>query len=492
TDETFLNFDGISYGKGAAVLKQLVKTMGEDGFKEGMRVYFRRHRLGNATLADLLAALQGASEVDLVHWAARWLKTAGVNTIGAEWQADGARLETLSLTQTAPDTNPVLRPHRLEVALIDATGALRVVPGTIEKAVSPVADTADTVAPVFVYPNHGDHAYAKVRLDEVSIAWARRSLPSIDDTLLRQQVWASLWEMVRDAELASTDYLDLVRRHLPGERNLTIVQMVGATVAGAIARYVPEDLIDSERSRFVAEARKAIDSAPAGDLKVMWARALISEARSAADVRLAAGLVDVPPDGLAIDQDMRWIVSVRWAEFAMEGTAERLDSERRRDPSDRGDRAIQRAEAVTPDAQTKDEIWERLHGSGYGSLHMGMAAAGGFWRRSQRDMLESFVPRFFDGLPNVFSEWEPEAARSYYTTFFPTYRIDEDTRARVGALLARGDLGSMLVRKLTETADDLDRALRSRAFATPEPIPEPGTEPDDPVTPGPTDSPADD
>lgn len=465
TDETFLNFDGITYGKGASVLKQLVAAIGPDAFRSGLQTYFRRHRFGNASLADFLAALQEGSELDLVEWAARWLRTASLNTLSADWGVEGGRLARLDLVQTAPADHPVLRPHRVDVAVVGGDGAEKILPASVAGDRGPVAGVTGLGAPVFVFPNHGDHGYAKVLLDPASTAWAKDHIGSLDDPLLRQQLWGSLWEMVRDRRLTSPDYLDLLRRTGTQEQSLHIVEFITESAAPAIGRYLPEGSIDGEAHRFVEAARAAIDTLPPGDLRVLWARALLGQARSADDARLAAALVDVPPNGLAIDQDMRWAAAINWVALGLPGAEERLESERVRDASDRGDRAIATAEASRPDPGVKEEVWQRFHSLGYGSLALTMAAARGFFRRSQRDLVEPFVPRFFESLPGIFTEWEAEASRAYFRNLFPWHRIEPSTREMVDGVLARGDIGPMLRRLLTEAGDDLDRALACRRYA---------------------------
>jgi aminopeptidase N len=465
TDETFLNFDGITYGKGAAVLKQLVAAIGEDAFRRGMRLYFRRHRFDNATLADFLAALQEGAGIDLVHWAARWLRTPSLNTIAAEWTADGKKITSFELVQSAPSEHPTLRPHHLELALVGQDDEVRVVPVAFEEPRFSPDGLAGTAAPVFVYPNHGDHGYAKIALDPVSLAWAKARLGTVTSPLLRQQLWASLWEMVRDRALASTEYLDLVAAHLEAEQSLAIVRMVAATVGGAVARYVPEGAIDREAQRFVETARRAIDASPPGDPRVVWARALVGLASAPETIGIATSLVDDPPDGLAVDQNMRWTVAIAAAAIGGPDAEARLATERQRDPSDRGARAMETAAAARPAVEAKDDVWQRLHNQGFESLHLALAAASGFWVRRQRDLLEPFVPRFFDGLPALFAEWEHEAARGYLRSFYPAYRIEPSTRDHLQALLRRDDLGPMLGRMLIEAEADLDRALACRTFA---------------------------
>jgi aminopeptidase N len=466
TDETFLNFDGITYGKGAAVLKQLVRVIGRDGFRDGLRTYFKRHRFDNATLADFLAALQEGTGKDLVGWAARWLRTAGLNTLSVDWHATNGTISGMRLRQTAPEDHPHLRPHTVSIVMLTADGEQHVVDASIEDELDAAVDEAEGLPlPAFVYPDHGDHAYAKVALDPRSVAWARSNLTSIGEPLLRQQVWASLMEMVRDQRLSSLEYLGMVRSALPLEQSPPIVQMATGTGVGVLPRYVPEHKIDQEASSLSAAAREAIEVVPEGDLRALWARAMIGAIAIPDDAVVAASVVDVPPPGLVVDQDMRWAVAIAHVALGMEDSGDRLAAERGRDRSDRGDRAMAAAEAATPDPAVKEEVWGRLHNGGYPSLRVALAAAGGFWRRGQREIVEPFVTRFFDGLPALYSSWEQEAAKNYYTAFFPAHRVHESTLGMIDGVLDHEDIGPMLRRQLLESKDDLQRALACRALA---------------------------
>ncbi len=175
--------------------------------------------------------------------------------------------------------------------------------------------------------------------------------------------------------------------------------------------------------------------------------------------------MDSPPPGLAVDQDMRWSVAIRWASLALDGADARLEDERRRDPTDRGERNLITAAAARPDAAVKQEVWDRAHGNGYSSLFLLRAAGNGFWWRKQAAIVEPFVAPFFAGLPDLFSEWEAEAARAYFRVFFPRHRVDDDLRGRIGAVLDGTTVGPMLRRMLIEEDDDLRRAIACRAVA---------------------------
>jgi len=219
TEDAFLNFDGITYGKGASVLKQLARAIGDEGFRAGLRLYFRRYAWMNASLADFLDCLQEASGQPLSEWARLWLETPSLNTISADWSASDGRLARLSLRQSAPAEHPTLRPHALTVGLgrqHDGRLVVEPVDARIDGEHAEVPIAGDVPAPDFVFPNHADHAYAKVALDPRSLAFVREGIGRVSDDLLRQLVWMSLWEMVRDCALPSTDFLAICRRGRPG------------------------------------------------------------------------------------------------------------------------------------------------------------------------------------------------------------------------------------------------------------------------------------
>ncbi len=470
TDDVFLNFDEITYGKGASSLRQLVAAIGDDAFRRGLQTYFRRHEFGNTTLADFLAALQEGAGQDLVRWAARWLKTAGVNTLSVEWDSGDIGMTSMRLRQSAPDTHPTLRPHTVEIAVVDegTDGGVRIdaLPAQIDQAAARVEGVVGRSDPWLVFPNHRDLTYAKVALDPASVDFVRVSLPRIEDPLFRQLLWTSLWEMVRDQQLPSPEFLDIVDRHLASEQNVPIVKEATARAVAALRRYVPDAVEDQARHDFVQRARAALDTAPPGDARVYWARALIAAATRPEDLMLAGRIVDGEEagEGLSIDQDMRWAVAVRWVGHGVDGAQVRIDRELERDPSDRGRRAVIRAEASRPDAAIKEEVWAKIHQQGYASLFDMVAAMGGFGWRSQAELLAPYVDGFFERVEGVFAEWEFEAAKSYFHGLFPEYRIHEGTLARTVAMRDRVPAGS-LRRLLAEEAAEMERALAVRELA---------------------------
>ncbi len=471
TDQTFLNFDGITYGKGASVLKQLVAAIGIEGFREGMRHYFRTHALGNTNLSQFLGSLEAGSGKDLQEWSRLWLETPSLNTIAVEWERDGERLSSLKLTQTAPEDYPTIRPHRLDLGLLHET-----TPGGLAVAVLPVNLSGEQVdltearglpAPVLVFPNYNDHAYAKVALDPESIAFTRTRLHEISDPMLRQMLWSSLWNMVRDAQLKSTEYLALVREQIPQEANIELVDAVLSQASTALARYVPDALREGEAHAMFEAAGNALRAATQGDARIIWARNYIGMATTPADVavvqKLADGEETIP--GVTIDQDMRWSIAAKGMAYGVPGAADRVKAEAERDPTDRGQRARIQAETSVPDPAVKAAAWEKIRGEGYGSLHLTAAAMGGFNWWKQRDILAPYVDRFFAEVTAVFRERDKEFAADYFRSLFPAYRVEADTLDRGERLLATaGQELPTLARMIREANDDMSRAIRCRAI----------------------------
>jgi aminopeptidase N len=470
TEIAFLNFDGITYGKGASVLKQLVKYIGRDAFRDGMRVYFRRHAWSNATLDDFLACLEESSGTPLQEWARVWLRTASLNTLATEWQADGGRLTAMAITQTAPADHPTLRPHALEVALAkDTPIGLRVdsIAAWIDGPDTPISEARGREVPDLVFPNYGDHAYAKVTLDPASVDFVRHRLDRVDDALLRELLWMSLWEMVRDCELRSTEYLAIARSELPDEPDHDILNTVLDRAALIVNRYLPDSLHEAEAHMWFEAALENVDRAT-GDPEIMWARSAINTAMSKEDVARLTTLIDGPATMAVFDddQDMRWAIVTKGIAFGLPEAEDWLARETQRDRSDRGRRALLRAEASRPTAEAKQQAWDRIHGEGYGSFHLTRAAMMGFFWPQQGELVGPYVDRFFARVREVFETRDHPFARSYLLALYPAYGADPTVLQRSQELIAslNGSLPT-LSRQLAESADDLERQIRIRAFA---------------------------
>jgi aminopeptidase N len=476
TDHAVGNFDAITYEKGAAVIKQLVARIGEPAFRSGLHAYIERHAFANATLADFLTALGKAAGEPLDEWAGLWLQTASVNVIGARWDATDGRISALALHQRALPGHDVLRPHTTEVGLVSTAGdgALVVdsIPAAIDGPTAEVADAVGRAAPLFVFPNHGDHDYALAELDPVSTEFALERLPDLPDPLLRQQTWSTLWEMVRAASLRSTDYLEAVRRWAPLETDRSMVDSIVGRAGVAMRRYLP-DSVQRETARALTRAAIGAMQATADpDLRLTWARTAVAFANDPEDVSELLGLVDGAWSvaDLEVDQLLRWSLTIKAAAFDLPGALERIGDERTRDPSDRGQRAAIRAVVSRPETDVKSEAWERINGDGYGSDYRTRAAIAGFQWPHQRDLTAPFREDFYAQVADVYSTRDHAYAESYLRWLVPDLWAEPDEMERIRAFAAGLDTGQdLLQRHLIEVADDMERDIRVRVFATAEP-----------------------
>jgi aminopeptidase N len=409
TDQTFLNFDGITYGKGGAVLKQLGARLGREGFAAGLRLYFQRHAFANATLADFLAALEEGSGVPLADWSAQWLRTSGPNRFAAEvTEGPGGSIANLSVRQEVVSGDPVLRQHLMRIALIypDRSG-VRIEGHELlldgERAHVPSA--TGRPLPLAVIPNHDDLAVGKIALDAATIRFATERLEEIPDGLLRQVTWTAMWELVRDGSFSASDYAALLVARLPEERDASIVQqIVESTLGSLLLRYLPDGERERWGSRIVEVARARLARGGDEGTRIVWSRILVLASVTPRDIeeswQVAAG--ETPLEGVEIDQDHRWTLLIRGASHGLPQRAARLRAEAERDPSDRGERALLSAAAAEPSIPAKRAAWEKiLTPSGHGSVSRTLAATAGFAWPWQRELLAPYQPLLADALQTL-------------------------------------------------------------------------------------------
>ena len=293
-----VNFDGITYAKGASVLKQLVAYVGQDAFLAGVRRYFRTHEYGNTTLADLLGPLSEATGRDLSAWAQQWLQTSQVNTLRPVIEVDDdGRYRSFAIEQTAVPEHPVLRDHRLAVGLYTAgpTGLTRThrVELDVRGDRTEVAELLGHPAADLVLVNDDDLTYAKIRLDERSLATLRSRIGDLADPLPRALCWSAAWDMTRDGELAARDWVALVLAGVDAESEISVVQSLLARVQAALSNYVDPAWADTGWAALGDKALAALHAAePGSDAQLQWSRTLASAARTEEQVAAVRGLLD--------------------------------------------------------------------------------------------------------------------------------------------------------------------------------------------------------
>ena len=468
-EDVRVNFDGITYAKGASVLKQLVAWVGQDAFLGALRTYFVKHEYGNTVLADLLSELEAASGRDLSDWSAQWLETAGVNTLRPQFEtdADGA-FTSFALLQEAPREWPTLRPHRLAVGLYDLVDGALV--RTAREELDVVGERTEVPAlvgrpqPDLVLVNDDDLAYAKIRLDERSLATLVGHVGDFTDSLPRALCWTAAWDMTRDAEMAARDYVELVLRGIGSETDIGVVQSLLRLAQSAATIYADPAWRPVGRARLAEAAQAALPTAePGSDLQLAWARTLGSLATTPEQVALLRGLLDGTQEvpGLAVDAELRWHLLQRLVVLG-EADVEQIEAEHQRDRTAAGERHVAAARAARPTAEAKEEAWAlAVHDE---SLPNAVQAAviSGFSQPEQADLLEGYVERYFSVLDEVWSTRTAEMAQSVVVGLYPSLLVSPAVVERTDAYLAEAAPPPALRRLLLEGRDGVVRALRAR------------------------------
>jgi aminopeptidase N len=470
TDAVRLHFDGITYSKGASVLKQLAAWVGADHFREALRGYFPEHEWSNAELSDFLAALEATSGRDLGAWSKEWLETAGVNTLRASFEVGGdGHFESFSIVQEAHPEWPTLRSHRIAVGLYNRTpdGVVRSdrVEIDVAGARTEVAELIGVGRPDLLLINDDDLTYAKVRLDDRSIATLSASLSEIRDPLARSLCWASTWDMVRDGELATRRFVQLVLDHASTEADDSVLSRLLGQALAALDVYGDPANRPAARRLLSARARDELQRAEAGgDRQLVWARHALAAAETDDDLAFARGLLDGAkvPTGFAVDTDVRWQIVGLLSSRGADDDGALIEAEVERDPTDIGERRAAACRAGRPTAEAKASTWDQLM-AGDSSLAVQRALTGGFAHWGQAELVRPYVEPYFADLRKWWDERSREEALTLINGLFPSVLVEDSTVAVTDKALADVSLPGPLRRILLENKDGVQRALRARA-----------------------------
>jgi aminopeptidase N len=466
------NFDGITYAKGASVLHQLVAHVGRPQFIAGLQKYFAKHAWGNTTLEDLLVELEATSGRKLESWVNTWLQTAGVNTLRPALEIEGDVYKSITIKQETPlvpADSKELRPHRLAVGLYDIKGDSLQLRKSVELdvagAATVVADLAGEKVADLLLINDRDLSYAKLRFDDRSIATLKTHLGKFDDALARALCWASIWDMHRDAEISSADFLEIALNGLAGETDDAIVNIVLMQLNTSVEAYAK----DSNRAAYreqLADGLWALtqSSAPGSDLQLLISRAFAINAHTTEQTAKIRELLNGGAPGLKVDADLRWYFLIALTERGATTRGE-LDAELAKDNTTTGNVAFETCLAAMPNHEAKAYAFNKMLNEDI-VTSMRSALVAGFQRPIQRDLLEPFVNLYFD---NLISAWESksyEGAAKYVSGFYPTWIVKQSTVDATNAWLngAGKDSPAVLRKLVKESQDGLIRALKVQAL----------------------------
>jgi aminopeptidase N len=464
-----VNFDGITYAKGASTLKQLVAWVGLEPFLAGLREYFTAHAFDNSEFTDLLTALERSSGRELASWADEWLKTSGVNTVAPEFTVDAAGTFTsFAVRQSAAAAFPTIRRHRLGIGLYDVREGRLVRRSSIETDIAgertELPELVGQAQPDLVLLNDGDLTYAKIRLDPRSLRTAVDHIDKVDDSLARALLWSAAWDMTRDAEMRTTDFVALVLRGIGTETDQTAVGRLPGLTRGFVNYYSDPAGRAALKATWETGVRRLLDGAePGSDHQLSFARAYAAAAHSDEALIFLAGLLDgsMQLPGLAVDTDLRWTFL---GALSANGRADqkRIDAEAARDNTISGQERAAAALTVRPTAEAKAQAWrdamerDDVPNETQRQIAMAFAAPG------QEDLLAPYLEKYLTAADTIWEDKGTHRASTALEGMFPMPLASVETVARLDDWLATSAANPAAKRYVREGRDDMARALAAQ------------------------------
>ena len=466
--EAIANFDGISYAKGASVLKALAAYVGHEEFFAGLRAYFAEYAWGNASLGDLLAKLEQASGRDLSDWSKAWLETAGPNTLSSEFELDAdGRYASFTVLQAAPEEHPHLRPHHIAIGLynrvdgalvrthrveLDVTGARTEVPGFV-----------GVEQPDLVLLNDDDLTFALIDFDERSLRTLTESVGEFAESLPRALSWSATMNMTNQARFSVPAFVRMLARGVAHESSISMLQSLLFSAGRAMRTLADPAWIPTGKADLAEAGLALLRAAESGsDRQLTWAQLVAGMATTPEQLAYAAGLLsgEVEVPGLTVDTELRWALVKRLAAVGAVGDAE-IDAELERDATDQGRNHALGARAAIPDAAHKAEAWRLLTETELGPEGV-LNLTEGFGLGEHAELTKGYADAYFETLPKLWAE-RPEQMRALLAgRMFPQTAASERLIEQLDAFLAAEPRDSALRRVLIEARDGVVRTLKSR------------------------------
>ncbi|RHX80645.1 aminopeptidase N [Leptospira yasudae] len=465
TLDAISNFDGISYSKGASVLRQLMYYIGEDSFRKAMRKYFQKFANSNTVQTDFLDTMSETSGIDIRGWSKEWLDTTGVNTLLPEWKEDH-----LLIRQLPSEKNGLFRTHALEVTIFSLNG------DAFEVAWKDrvVVKGQETILPYkhkpgsseIVVLNTNDYAYAKTYLPKDGIALLKTSLNKLKDRFARRILWGSLWQMTRDAEISPKDFLELVFAQGIYEEDIAVRSSHILTKASSIAAsYLKKEHREEWSTKLNELAKRGLhDSSTKEEEKIVWYRMLEGTSRTPGQLSYLKDLLDgtIVIPGIKIDQERRWSILTRLSAFGNKDAFDLIAQEEKADTSDLGAKKAYGARVAYPDAKSKAEAWKEFTNAktklSTDTLRYGMR---GFYWDHQEDMLKQYEDLYFAAVIGIYKDRDSHFSSAFGNILFPGVEPNQALVDKTNRFLKeQKEIPALLKKDLKQHRDDLERTVK--------------------------------
>ena len=464
-----VNFDGITYAKGASVLRQMVAWVGQENFMAALKVYFDKHSWGNTVLDDLLVELERTSGRDVRAWSAKWLETAGVNTLAVEVENDEAgNISNLGIRQSYAEGFETLRPHRAVIGFYNLVDGKLTRTDRIELDIdgelTVVEEALGKKRPDLLLLNDEDLAYAKIRLDERSIETAIKHLGDIDSSVARGVVWGSLWDTVRDAQMPARKYVDLVLNNIGKETNSTALRTQINNLSATLHSFVAPEAREETRHRAADRLWElACVAEPDSDAQLQLLQAFINQTRTEEQYdnvqRLFEG--ELTLEGLDIDADLRWNLVCRLATGGR-FSAEQIAAELENDNTANGQQYAAQAYASIPTAEAKAEYWNKIMVTGELSNMIQRYAISGF-KSGKPELIAQYNEPYFEQIEGIWRSRSHEISMQIIGGMYPSEPTAELLERTEKYLASLPEDAAALYRQIAEARDGVARALKVQA-----------------------------
>ncbi|MFJ2620022.1 aminopeptidase N [Glutamicibacter sp. NPDC087344] len=473
-EDVEVNFDGITYAKGASVLRQLVAFVGQEEFMAGVREYFKKHSWSNTELPDLLSELEAASGRDLSHWGESWLETAGVNTLTADITEDASgKITSFAIRQSAVADYPTLRQHRLAVGFysLDSEGKLQRVHREeldIDGESTEVPGLVGLQRPDLVLLNDDDLTYTKIRLDERSLATASEHLKDFVQSLPRTLVWSAAWDAVREAESPARTYVQLLLNNIGHEVDSTVIMVLLRQLNTSLDYYVAAEHHQELSIAAADRLWELATTAEAGsDAQLQFAKAFAHRARTAAQLDTVQAVFDEATvlEGLSVDTDLRWALAIALSAGGRMDEAA-LDAVLAADDTSKGKASWHTARAARPTADAKAAAFAAATSANL-SNDQQSAVIAGFNIAHDSSLIAGYASQYYDLLLNAWESSSHEMAKQIVLGFYPSANVSAQTLKDTDDFLSSlGDKHPAMRRLLVESKADVARALAAREADT--------------------------